>query len=975
MAAVEANTSGGAGGGEPLNLSPRTRADMGQSMQSNNPLESLNMRADPDAQATVTDYLDFTEYLPSDMMRSLTLIGKLDQTYIDASSNMNKLTSQWGKLPTLRADQRPAPVQLRADISENLDQLMSSRISAYAEACRMDEHVNRHVNRVKTILSKLQTMRDNFSTEEQKSPVQTKSPQLSRAPKITLRVEKDGQTVRRPPRITVPGEVLAPYDVDFTAYTSSNEQSSDEESSASPPPRQTATPAPRIKVVKPPKLPKQKLPKTPRAPRPSLVTPGGVALSTSTALAQLKPPPENAVPGSVDAPWLQLTPYELAKLRKRMKKNAVWTPSDTMIARELKELGRGVEAYRAAKEKAEEEGRPFEPLLPAPVVDAESGTQHPPAGAISAEALGAEEVQLSNRGMKLNEAKKLKREALAKQAVEEAEESARKMADLAARMFSNPEASPSVAGSMPEKTQEAGPSNSQSSQSQSQSQPQSQLQSLHQAQPQTPAPAQNPAPASAPPPASAPAVPVPTSASNPPAQASAKPTAPTLTKAPLQVLTAQTTAHPATAPVPVPALGQIKGPSKSRVKKRKLDSMSEAGLPEIKSEVTENLTSMPTEMPKPQVKRAKTETPVPPPQLTPRPSSVPPPIETPVPPPQVGQASTVPVVTSNTPVPVPVPPASESSHVATKPTNSPASRTSPAPPATVTITTVPIKPPAGTPVPPPPAKTSTTPIPPPTQTLPKREMRKEQPKNLQPIATNTRQSTSRANTPAPVTTPSEPQSANSRRPTSRGGKAGSQEPPVTFAVERPRRASTARNTPAPEPRQPSKRNKRPAPGVVTTNSGGTSAVGTRMAAPRKRPRGPKRGTANAQQLEQEVEVEVDDDGNVIDPNEPRYCLCNRVSFGTMIQCDNIDVSRTEDDSSHTITTTTTATPARNKKRIKTSKKLTPHATQNCKQEWFHLECVGLTEIPARTTKWYCPECRVLLNIGGRGEVTSRGVKM
>lgn len=42
--------------------------------------------------------------------------------------------------------------------------------------------------------------------------------------------------------------------------------------------------------------------------------------------------------------------------------------------------------------------------------------------------------------------------------------------------------------------------------------------------------------------------------------------------------------------------------------------------------------------------------------------------------------------------------------------------------------------------------------------------------------------------------------------------------------------------------------------------------------------------------EHEVEVEIDDDGNVIDPDEPRYCLCNRVSFGTMIQCDNVDVS-------------------------------------------------------------------------------------
>jgi hypothetical protein len=48
--------------------------------------------------------------------------------------------------------------------------------------------------------------------------------------------------------------------------------------------------------------------------------------------------------------------------------------------------------------------------------------------------------------------------------------------------------------------------------------------------------------------------------------------------------------------------------------------------------------------------------------------------------------------------------------------------------------------------------------------------------------------------------------------------------------------------------------------------------------------------------------------------------------------------------------------------------------QNCKQEWFHLECVGLEDIPARTTKWYCPDCRKLLNIGEKGEVSARGVR-
>lgn len=31
-----------------------------------------------------------------------------------------------------------------------------------------------------------------------------------------------------------------------------------------------------------------------------------------------------------------------------------------------------------------------------------------------------------------------------------------------------------------------------------------------------------------------------------------------------------------------------------------------------------------------------------------------------------------------------------------------------------------------------------------------------------------------------------------------------------------------------------------------------------------------------------------------DPNEPRYCICNQVSYGDMVACDNEDVSRLDD---------------------------------------------------------------------------------
>eukprot|EP00092_Neocalanus_flemingeri_P020341 GFUD01022035.1.p1 GENE.GFUD01022035.1~~GFUD01022035.1.p1 ORF type:complete len:241 (+),score=77.41 GFUD01022035.1:45-767(+) len=52
----------------------------------------------------------------------------------------------------------------------------------------------------------------------------------------------------------------------------------------------------------------------------------------------------------------------------------------------------------------------------------------------------------------------------------------------------------------------------------------------------------------------------------------------------------------------------------------------------------------------------------------------------------------------------------------------------------------------------------------------------------------------------------------------------------------------------------------------------------------------------------------------VDPNEPTYCLCQQVSYGEMIGCDN----------------------------------------QDCPIEWFHFPCMALTIKPKG--KWYCPKC-------------------
>ncbi|ODV81760.1 uncharacterized protein CANTADRAFT_3833 [Suhomyces tanzawaensis NRRL Y-17324] len=57
-------------------------------------------------------------------------------------------------------------------------------------------------------------------------------------------------------------------------------------------------------------------------------------------------------------------------------------------------------------------------------------------------------------------------------------------------------------------------------------------------------------------------------------------------------------------------------------------------------------------------------------------------------------------------------------------------------------------------------------------------------------------------------------------------------------------------------------------------------------------------------------------GNGEDADNNLYCFCQRVSFGEMIGCDNDD----------------------------------------CKFEWFHWSCVGITSPPKDDEIWYCPDC-------------------
>ena len=410
---------------------------------------------DPDAQHTINDFQDYTEYLPSDLTRSLGLIGKLDDTYLDRAAKVHDLTAQYGAVPQLPAGQKPDLEVLRRDISYNLDSALSAREAAYGEASRLHEMVERHYRRLVSINAKLKALPKPPSRDPTPVP---RSPVASRKspPRITLRLDgpkPSGRIAPAPPkprdrkkRITIPGEVLPPPNPDSpTSFTASDWESIPPSPLPMPTSRvggsrKKGKPM-RLKAPKPPKALKERGPRIPRLPGMGTNVHSQVAgISTSNALSLLPAPPPDAKPGSEHAPWMRLTEYEMAKLRKRMKKNAIWTPSETMIRRELADAGRGPDNYRSHKAKAEAEGEEF--LDVDNIATSAPGKPLMP-GEISADALGLTETNLSNRGMKLNEAKKLKREAMLAASAEELKATSTRVAALDFnQIFSNPPVSP-----------------------------------------------------------------------------------------------------------------------------------------------------------------------------------------------------------------------------------------------------------------------------------------------------------------------------------------------------------------------------------------------------------------------------------------------------------------------------------------------------------------------------------------------------
>ncbi|KAI7006562.1 hypothetical protein KC355_g7701 [Hortaea werneckii] len=391
---------------------------------------------DPDVHATLSDFLTYTEHFPSHLTRALTLIGDQRQRAEEKISNVHHDTSLYSKRPTL--EHKPDPVEMRKQISYALEEAEKACRMAVEEAVRLDETCQREAKRLDMITEKLKAQPLPPSRDPTPEQQALTSPNLKK--ERTMPTRADETTEEKPRRhltdkaatklrgrkIMVPGEVLPPPDPNALPESISDWTSP----RVSPPleqPPLTAqgTPRPRSRTPKQPKTDKQRKekPPKPRAPRapglPGTNSHSAVAgISTSNALLALTPPPDDAIKGSKWLPWIKLTEWEMAKLRKRMKKNAIWVPSQTMVRRELKNLGRGVAGKEAARMAAETSGEIFldEGNEPDPTKVVVTGEDTAQMNDMLGPQMYAEDddadAELINRGMRLNEAKKLKRQRL-----------------------------------------------------------------------------------------------------------------------------------------------------------------------------------------------------------------------------------------------------------------------------------------------------------------------------------------------------------------------------------------------------------------------------------------------------------------------------------------------------------------------------------------------------------------------------------
>ncbi|KAJ4370008.1 hypothetical protein N0V83_005772 [Neocucurbitaria cava] len=787
----------------------------------------------PDAQTTVNDFLDYTEFFPSDLVRSLTLIGDLDSTYRDAVQQVHELTVLYGKLPTISEQERPDPTLLRKQIAQNLQKAINQREFAHAEASRLYEVTVRHCQRSSVIKRKLQAQPQPPSRDPTPPPV---SPQAQRsmnrdyirAPhlRLTFDAGRPSANTSRPrdrhKKSTGPrGRSRA-----HSASSDSSGAESDIRSG--------------IDVVVSPRKRQRDRHSKPGRSRPPGVLGTNVhssiaGISTSNALAQLAPPPPDAKPGSKWAPWMKLTEYEMAVLRKQMKKNAVWTPSLTMVNRELERKHRTRDDYEREKARCEDAGEEIideEPETLQQIMTASGLGQLAPHGPAADEAPAVADavkdsareepagVSIRLRPIAAKEGRKLDRLSQRQQAMRDAQE----LVDAT------------------EKIKEAANG--------------------------------------------------------------------------LRELTFAT------------PTSQKKRPTTRTSNKRKRDASPPVTTEGATATREASVATQDSATRPPDAKRARLQL------IAPAPNSITSPTATPastVSTPKEFPASLVPSPVANTPVPlpegtkvstngntvqVPLAPAGPSTPKVNK---SASKRPSRQPTPGLTSPTEPMKTPVASiaePNPTPSQLTVTA-----ASSRPRRES--VAPKATSPPAAPAQPlKSSKTTTPAPESIPdapvpvTRPRSARGHVPTP---KAQSEEPKpneVGRATRETRRHSIFSQSAlaAPAPTRSSRR-KPPPKGEVTAAGEGQKTVTNVKRA---------QGSKNKKKKKTEEEAEAVDE---IDPDEERYCICDDVSYGSMISCDN-----------------------------------------NCDKEWFHLPCLNMTEkdLPPRRSKWYCPDCRASLNVDAYG---------
>jgi hypothetical protein len=962
----------------------------------------------PDAQTTVNDFLDYTEFFPSDLARSLTLIGDLDATYKEAVWQVHELTSLYGRLPSLPEEERPDPTLLRKQIAQHLHKAVSQREYASTEAARLHEVTVRHCQRSSIIKRKLQAQPQPPSRDPTPVPV---SPQAQRALHRTyertphLRLTFDGGRHGAARQHDGHRKFAARSRRRSRAHSASDD--SDGESDI----RST------IDFGKSPRRPKQNRDRyaKPVRPRPAGVLGTNVhssiaGISTSNALAQLEPPPPNARPGSKWAPWLKLTEYEMAVLRKQMKKNAVWTPSLTMVNSQLQKKNRTRDDYEREKARCEatgeemldEEPESLQALMTASglgqleqvgpradTVDSERDAPREERGTISirlkptAAKEGRRLDRLSQRQQAMRDAQDLEN---ATSKLQQAADSLKELTFTAHAVAPPASQKKKPAARSNKRKRDTTPAPATESAANTPREASVATQDSGTRQPErkrprlqliAPAPSGTSSPMGTP--ASAVSTPrdIPTSVAPSPAALIPVPI-PELVRAPTNGSSVQVPLAPAGPSTPkairTPSKEPIRSPTPIVVLPTEpeepeavedLEVLEEAPEPEeIEEPVTLEEAQEPEEVEEPETIEELEELEhileseeFQEPETTQQLEEIEEPEATHEPEvPQEPEATQEPEVTqepeaTHEPEEIQGPDESqepdgnlEQDDIAeleeieelAEPEIAEEIVEAEEPRAMEEVPTVAV------PEPPPPPSVPAA-LPAPTVTAASSRPRRESvaPKAATPIdAPPAPVKTSKPSTPAPETIPEAPALAHTIRPRSARGlvptpKAQSEEPKpndVTRVTRESRRHSVFSQSIAPgHQKRMSSRKKPPPKGEVTAAEDGQKTV-TNV----KRAQGSKNNKKNKEEEEPET-------GDDIDPDEERYCICDDVSYGPMISCDNnVGILHPFLGGSANML--------------------------QCDKEWFHMPCVNMTEtdIPSRRTKWYCPDCRVSLGVDAYG---------